>query len=322
MCSPRSLRRLLAFLEGAGVEVATSPPSWLDRLCGDYQGYLVTERALQPATIVAYLAVTRAFVVHAHVSSDIELEMLTPDQVRAFALVECRRLTPKGAGNRMGGLRAFLHYLYLTSVTLNPLGAAVPSIAGWSQTTLPRGIDPSAVDQIVATCDRSTDVGRRDFAILVVLSRLGLRAGEVAELELDDVDWRAGEISVVGKGRTRDRLPMPVEVGEAVVDYLSHGRPAGGSRRLFRLVCAPFGPMTMTGVRAVLRRACWRAGLADTGAHPFRHTLATDMLRRGGSLTEIGQVLRHANVATTAIYAKVDRNGLAALALPWPGGAA
>ena len=139
LCSPRSLRRLLAFLEGAGVEVATSPPSWLDRLCGDYQGYLVTERALQPATIVAYLAVTRAFVVHAHVSSDIELEMLTPDQVRAFALVECRRLTPKGAGNRMGGLRAFLHYLYLTSVTLNPLGAAVPSIAGWSQTTLPGG---------------------------------------------------------------------------------------------------------------------------------------------------------------------------------------
>ena len=198
----------------------------------------------------------------------------------------------------------------------------MPSIAGWQQTRLPRGIDRAQVERIITSCDRSTDAGRRDYAILVLLARLGLRAREVADLELDDLDWRAGEISVTGKGRTRDRLPLPAEVGEGLVDYLRHGRPEGGSRALFRLVCPPFGPMTMTGVRAVLRRACWRVGLADTGAHPFRHTLATDMLARGGSLTEIGQVLRHADVATTAIYAKVDRNGLSALALPWPGGAA
>ena len=319
--SPRSLRRLLAFLEGAGVVILLDPPSWLDRFYEEYENYLVTERALQPQTIVTYLAAAGDFLAHSHVSEQSESEMLTPDQVRAFALVECRRLTPKAAGNRMGALRSFLRYLYLTGSTPNPLEAAVPSIAGWQQTTLPRGIESDVVNRIVTSCDRGTEVGRRDYAILVVLSRLGLRAREVADLELDDVDWRAGEVSVIGKGRTRDRLPLPAEVGEALVDYLSHGRPSR-SRHLFAMVCPPFGPMTMTGVRAVIRRACQRAGVADTGAHPFRHTLATDMLARGGTLTEIGQVLRHADVATTAIYAKVDRNGLSALALPWPGGAA
>ena len=321
-CSPLALRRLVAFLEGAGVVIAQDPQGWVDQFCRDFQGYLITERALGALTIVGYLATVRDFMAHARITGSAELVVLTPDQVRAFALVECRRLTPKGAGNRMGALRSLLHYLYLAGVTPNPLGAAVPSIAGWQQTRLPRGIDPAQVERIITSCDRSTDAGHRDYAILVLLARLGLRAREVADLELDDLDWRAGEISVTGKGRTRDRLPLPAEVGEGLVDYLRHGRPEGGSRALFRLVCPPFGPMTMTGVRAVLRRACWRVGLADTGAHPFRHTLATDMLARGGSLTEIGQVLRHADVATTAIYAKVDRNGLSALALPWPGGAA
>ena len=189
---------------------------------------------------------------------------------------------------------------------------------------LPRGIDPAQVEAILAGCDRTSVVGRRDFAILVMLARLGLRAGEVAGLGLDDVDWRAGELSVLGKGRTRDRLPVSAEVGKALADYVEHGRPSGGSRTLFRLACAPFGPMTMTGVRAVLRRACWgRVGWRDTGAHPFRHTLAMDMLGPGRiAEPRSSQLLRHADVATTAIYAKVDRNGLGALALPWPGGAA
>jgi site-specific recombinase XerD len=321
-CSALSLRTLMAFLEGAGVEVDTEPPTWLDRFCDDYEGYLVSERALLASTIVGYLAAARAFVAHARISGRDGLEILTAVEVRAFALAEARRLTPKGAGNRMGGLRSLLHYLYVSGVTPTPLGAAVPSIAGWQQGVLPRGIDPAQVEAILAGCDRTSVVGRRDFAILVMLARLGLRAGEVAGLGLDDVDWRAGELSVLGKGRTRDRLPVPTEVGEALADYVEYSRPSGGSRSLFRLACAPFGPMTMTGVRAVLRRACWRVGLADTGAHPFRHTLATDILARGGSLAEIGQLLRHADLATTAIYAKVDHNALGALALPWPRGAA
>jgi site-specific recombinase XerD len=321
--SPRSLAPLVAFLEGLGVlKPPKVPCSWLDRLAEEYVSYLVEEQGLAASTIELYVGTARAFLGHAGRGRRVELGALEAGQVRAFVLRECRRRCPRSAGNRLSELRCYLRFLHVQGYTPNSLVPAVPTVAGWRQTGLPRGIEPAQVARIVASCDRDTALGRRDLAICTVVARLGLRVGEVALLELDDVDWRAGEISVAGKGGRRDRLPLPVDVGEALAAYLEHGRPLGGSRRLFRKGCAPYGALSRTAVRAVLRRACWRVGLPDVGGHRLRHTLATDMLRQGGSLTEIGQVLRHAKVATTAIYAKVDRDALRSLALPWPGGAA
>jgi len=321
--SPRSLAPLVAFLEGLDVvKPPKAPCSWLDRLCNEYSSHLVTERGLAASTIEFYVGTARAFLGHAGRGRRIELAALAPDQVRAFVLRECRRQCPRSAGNRLSELRCYLRFLHVKGYTPTSLVPAVPTVAGWRQTGLPRGIEPAQVARIVAGCDTDTALGRRDLAICTMVARLGLRVGEVALLELDDIDWRAGEISVAGKGGRRDRLPLPVDVGEALAAYLEHDRPRGGSRRVFRKGCAPYGALPRTAVRAVLRRACWRAGLPDVGGHRLRHTLATDMLRHGGSLTEIGQVLRHEKVATTAIYAKVDRDALRTLALPWPGGAA
>jgi len=169
-------------------------------------------------------------------------------------------------------------------------------------------------------CDRATPTGRRDYAILVLLSRLGLRRCEVAALSLDDVDWRAGEIVVHGKGSRIDRLPLPVDAGEAIVDYLRHGRPPGAvDRSLFINACAPRCGISRGCVTDVVRYACMRAGIPPVGAHRLRHSVATDLLAHGAGLVEIGQVLRHQDQTTTSVYAKVDRAALAALALPWPG---
>jgi len=321
--SPRSLAPLVGFLEGLGVvKPPKAPASWLDRMSGEYVTYLVAERGLAASTIELYERTARAFLGHAGRGRRVELRALTPGDIRAFALRECRRQCPHSAGNRMSELRCYLRFLHLQGHTPSSLTAAVPTVAGWRQTGLPRGIEPAQVTRIIASCDPATVLGRRDLAICTMVARLGLRVNEVALVGLDDIDWRSGEISIAGKGGRRDRLPLPVDVGETLAAYLAHGRPVGGSRRLFRKGCAPYGGLSRTAVRSVLRRACWRAGLPDVGGHRLRHTLATDMLRQGGSLGEIGQILRHSNVATTAIYAKVDRDALRALALPWPGGAA
>jgi integrase/recombinase XerD len=175
---------------------------------------------------------------------------------------------------------------------------------------------------LLASCDRSTAMGRRDRAILVLLARLGLRAGEVAGLELDDLDWAAGEISVRGKGDRRERLPLPADVGEALAGYLAGGRPRTGCRKVFLRLSAPVTGLTVAAVTAVVYRACARAGLPRAGAHRLRHSAASAMLAGGGTLTEVGQVLRHARLQTTAIYAKIDFAALQSLARPWPGGAA
>jgi len=174
----------------------------------------------------------------------------------------------------------------------------------------------------VHSCDRRTSTGRRDHAILLLLVRLGLRAGEVAALKLDDVDWRQAEIVIHGKADRRERLPLPIDVGEAVAGYLRWSRPRTGSRQLFLRVKAPIVGLSGDGVTRVVHAACHRAGLQLVGAHRLRHTAATEMLRRGGGLVEIGQVLRHRSLLTTAIYAKVDSATLQGLARHWPGGAA
>jgi site-specific recombinase XerD len=179
------------------------------------------------------------------------------------------------------------------------------------------------VSRLLASCDRGTPGGRRDYAILTVLARLGLRAGEVAGLELDDLDWRGGEIIVRGKGNRAERLPLPADVGEAVAGYLRAGRPAtAAGRTVFVRVKAPRRALTKGGVTQVVAAAGRRAGLGPLSAHRLRHTVATELLRAGAPLAEIGQLLRHRSALTTAIYAKVDRDALRTIARAWPGGAA
>lgn len=202
---------------------------------------------------------------------------------------------------------------------------AVPSVADLRDRTLPRGLEPAAVRKLLSSCDRRRTVGRRDYAILLLLARLGLRRGEVARLQLDDVDWRSGLLLVGGKGGRYDELPLPVDLGDAIVSYLRR-RPRCESRALFVRMTAPRQGLAPHTVGWIVREACTRAGLPRVGAHRLRHTAATEMLRQGASLAEIGQVLRHREQKTTAIYAKVDREALRALARPWPvqqgGGAA
>jgi integrase/recombinase XerD len=191
-------------------------------------------------------------------------------------------------------------------------------VAGWRLAGLPRAIGLHDVARLLASCDRRSTFGRRDFAVLSVLSRLGLRSGEVAALELADIDWRAGEIVIRGKGRRQERLPLPVDVGDAIAGWLRRGRPRCESTKVFTRVRAPHRGLSAGGVTAIVAAACARAGLPAMRAHRLRHTAATEMLRGGASLAEVGQVLRHASVLTTAVYAKVDRSGLRSLALPWP----
>jgi site-specific recombinase XerD len=219
-------------------------------------------------------------------------------------------------------LRSFLRFLQQRGAIATDLARAVPGMANWSLSHLPKSLPPGQVEQMLAFCDRGTPVGQRDYAILLFLACLGLRAGEVVALTLEDLDWERGEIVVRGKGQRLGRLPLPTDVGAALVDYLRHVRPACSTRRVFIRMRAPLGSLVgPTAIDCVVRRALKRAGLNPEfkGAHLLRHSLATDLLRRGASLTEIGQLLRHSQPTTTQIYAKVDIVALRAIGLPWPG---
>jgi site-specific recombinase XerD len=202
------------------------------------------------------------------------------------------------------------------------LAAAVPIVANWSMPSIPRAIGAEQVHRLLASIDRQTAIGRRDYAIVLLLARLGLRSGEVAFLELEDINWDAGQVSVRGKRGHRTALPLPADVGAAIAAYLRHGRPRSTSRRVFLRSKAPIrGSLGQCGVGSIVGHALQRAGIQSLtkGAHQFRHALATQMLRHGASLTEIGDALRLRDPQTTTIYAKVDLKALRTLALPWPG---
>jgi len=186
---------------------------------------------------------------------------------------------------------------------------------------LPKGISAAELDRLLASCDRQCARGRRDYAILCLLSRLGLRAGEVAAMMLEDLDWRRGELVVHGKARTEEALPLPADVGEAIAGYLRSGRPRADSRSVFLRCYAPRRGLSAQAVTGIVYDACDRAGIPRVGAHRLRHTAASQMLAKGASLAEVGEALRQRSAASTAIYAKVDRARLAALARPWPGSA-
>jgi integrase len=238
--------------------------------------------------------------------------------VVAFLLHESGRVSVGATKGRVAELRSLLRFLHLKGLTPTNLASAVPPVAGWHDTGIPIGLTATDVQRLLDCCDRADAGGKRDFAILMIVARLGLRSAEVARLELDDIDWRGGEIVVRGKARRRDRLPLPADVGQALAAYVRDARPATSTRRVFLALKAPMRAIRPDLVSDVTRRACRRAGLPSVGAHRLRHTLATEMMRRGAKLVEVSQVLRHRDLATTAIYAKVDLNNLRSIALPWP----
>ena len=249
----------------------------------------------------------------------LDLAGLTAGEVTGFVLEACPGRAVGSAKLIVCALRSLLRWLHLTGTVPVSLAAAVPSVAGWRLSGLPKGLEPGQLRRLLGACDRRTPTGRRDYAIMLLLVRLGLRAGEVARLGLDDVDWRRGEIAVLGKGNRAERLPLPAEVGAAIAGYLRRGRPGTAQgRSVFVRVHAPHRALTTGGVTMVVFDAAQRAGLGRIHAHRLRHTAATAMLQAGSPLAEVGQVLRHRSALTTAIYAKVDRDALAVLARPWP----
>lgn len=317
--SERGLAPLAAFLRGAGVvpaAVPAAPAGAVDVLADRYRGYLEAERGLAASTVRYYLGEARGFLA----GREDRLGALDAAEVSGFVAAECRRRSTGSAKVLVTALRSLLRFLVLEGVVTPGLQHAVPAVAGWRGGGLPRALPDGQVAALLAACDRETATGRRDFAVLTLLARLGLRACEASALELGDIDWRAGTVTVRGKGRRDEQLPLPSDVGEALACYLRDGRPAGsGCRRVFLLSRAPGGGMSDSAVKAVVRNACRRAGLPEAGAHRLRHSAATGMLRAGAPLAEIGQVLRHRSMSTTAIYAKVDHGALAQLAMPWPG---
>lgn len=290
----------------------TSP---VEDLVEDYCEWLVSERGLASNTVEYYVHGARLFLED---RDGRDLAVVTLGEVSSFMVRECRRLSVGSAKNLATGLRSLLRYLYLEGITDRELAQAVPAPASWRGRWLPRGLRAEEVAALLAASDHSTAIGRRDHAIVVILARLGLRAAEVAALGLADLDWTQGEIVVQGKGNHTERLPLPVDVGEALVAYLQHGRCEATCRALFLRASGARVGLSARGVTSVVRRACIRAGLPPEGAHRLRHSAATAMLRAGGSLDEVGQVLRQRDITTTSAYAKVDFGALRTLALPWP----
>jgi integrase/recombinase XerD len=319
--STKAMAPMLDFLRGLGVvstPTPTAPATEAEQLQERYRAYLVQERGLAASTVVSYVHVARLFFAVRAVDGELHLDRLRAADVTEFVLAECASRSVGSAKYVVCGLRSLLGYLYVAGHTDTPLEAAVPKVASWRFARVPVAFGRAEVARLLASCDRRTTFGRRDYAVLVVLSRLGLRAGEVAALDLTDIDWRAGEVMVRGKGGQAERLPLPADVGEAIVAWLRRGRPRCESTAVFTRIRAPHRPLSTGGVSAIVRAACSRAGLPELNAHRLRHTAATEMLRAGASLAEVGQVLRHASVLTTAIYAKVDHSRLRTLALAWP----
>ena len=319
-----AVTRLLEHLRAEGV-VATPKPVAREtpavQLVGRYEGYLRVERGLAPVTVKDYRAFVHSFLAELFGDAALRLGELGPADLSRFILRHAPSMSRGRAKLMSTALRSFLRFLFQRGEIEADLAACVPSVPNWRLSGIPKYLGVEEVEALLGACDRRTGTGRRDYAILLLLARLGLRAGEVVALELDDIDWRAGELTVPGKGLRRDRLPLFADVGEALAVYLRRDRLPSLTRRVFVRRRAPHrgfaGPST---VGTIVRRALERAGLdpPGKGAHLLRHSLATGMLRSGASMAEIAEVLRHRAPTTTEIYAKVDLDGLRSLAQPWP----
>lgn len=298
-------------------------PTPAEQCAQEYKQYLREERVLAEATIVNYVPFIDRFLNDRFGAGPVKLSSLRATDVIGFVQRQAPQLQLKRAKLLTTALRSFLQYARYRGAIQLDLATVVPCVANWSMPSIPRGIATDQVRRLLSQIDRRTAVGRRDDAILLLLARLGLRSGEVAFLELEDIDWKAGCLSVHGKSGRRTQLPLPKEVGEAIVAYLRDGRPQSTSRRVFLRARAPVrGFLTQCAVGSIVRHAILRAGIEapTTGAHQFRHALATQMLRQGASLAQIGELLGHKSPETTKIYTKVDLDALRTLALPWPGG--
>ena len=287
-----------------------------------YRIFLTAERSLAMVTAARYIDCLRPFLSQRVLDGGLDLRNLRPADVTAFVVARCPQLNAGVAKLTVTALRSFLGFLHLDGVTERSLVHAAPKVLRRRLAGLPKGLEPDQVRRLLAACDVDTAVGCRDLAILTLLVRLGLRRGEVARLRLDDIDWRAGTISVHGKGNCYERVPLPPDVGHRVAEYLQHGQPTDAQgRTVFVRHFAPHHALSTARVSTIVADAARRAGLGRVHAHRLRHTAATELLRAGASLPEIGQLLRHRHTATTAIYAKVDRDNLRLIARPWPEGA-
>lgn len=326
--SMKAMLPMLTFLRAEGITFAASngvSRGSVDSAIDQYRDYLVHERGLAQFTIHNYTNAVRLFLV-SEFSRDgdkISWESLNAARVTAFIVARTPTQSRSLASTTVTALRSFLGYLYISGLIKQQLTAAVPTVAGWRLAALPKTLQPREIKALLKACDRRTRMGRRDFAILTILVRLGLRASEVAGLRLDDIDWRAGSILIRGKGNKIEPLPLPQDVGGAVVAYLRRARPTtAADRSVFVRIRAPHRALSGIGVSGIVVAAARRAGLGEIRAHLLRHTVASQLLRAGSPLTEIGQLLRHRHISTTAVYAKVDRDALRSIARPWLGGVA
>lgn len=322
-----TLEVLLKQLRSVGVVAARTPQkddSALRELQDQFAQYLAQERGLSQATLNTYLPIVGRFLSESFAADAIMLDELRPADITGFIVRHVPTLSPCRAKLIVTALRGFLRFLHQHGQTVTDLAAIVPAVADWRLSTLPKFLEPEQVERVLKGCDQNNNTGQRDYTILLLLARLGLRAGEVVAMTLDDIDWETGVLTVCGKGARKNPLPIPHDVGNSLVKYLCHGRPRCSTRRVFVRIKAPHrGFASSVAICTIVRRALARAGLspARKGAHLLRHSLATEMLRKGASLREIGEILRHRDPNTTQIYAKVDLAALRGLAQPWPGGA-
>jgi site-specific recombinase XerD len=320
-----SIRQLIDYLRNIGC--IPMPAGMVDltaegQLVSAFGRFLRSERGLSPATLTNYLPIIRDFLDDQFGGKALKFDELRVVDIHRFIVRQVHVRSRSRAKLVVSALRSFLRFLQQRGLLATDLAAVVPGVAGWRLAHLPKALAAEQVELLLASCDRGTSAGRRDYAVLMLLARLGLRGGEVSAMTLDDLDWERGEIVVHGKGQRLARLPLPADVGSALVDYLRLDRPACSTRRVFIRTRAPRrGFISPSTICCIVRRALRRANLTPQfkGAHLLRHSLATDLLRRGASLVEIGQLLRHSQPNTTQIYAKVDIVALRAIGLPWPG---
>ncbi len=325
-CDVSALKRLLRLLVRErivpGPVLPAATPA--QRLQAEFCRYLQQERALSSRTQFCYLIFVREFLEGRFGNKSVDLSSLCAADVTGFVRRRAATIQSKRVQMMTTALRSFLRFARYRGDIDRDLAACVPAIANWKLSTIPRAIPPDQVELLLSSIDRKTAVGRRDYAILLILARLGLRAGEIKALTLGDLDWQQGLIMVRGKAARYSQLPLPADVGESIADYLQNARPTTESRSVFLRARAPAGTFrSECAIACIVKHALERAGIdaPRKGAHQFRHGLASQMLRQGATLSEIGELLRHRSPQTTAIYAKVDTVSLVTLALPWPGGA-
>ena len=313
-----SFRLVLEFLRSVGLVPLRSATSPLEVLLGEYRRWLLVERGLAVLTVNGYVRGAERFLIEVCGGDVSQVGSLTPEMIARFVIARADTHRASSVNGAVSQVRSLLRWFYAQEMIGTPLAQATPWLARGRMSSLPATVEPGTAQRLIATCNTATLAGVRDIAVMTLLSRLGLRAGEVVAMQIGDIDWRRGELTVRSKGGGRDVLPLPVDVGTVVARYLRDRGRDEMSRHVFLGIVAPYRPMTVSCLNATLRRASVRAGIVNTFAHRLRHSVARDLLRQGANLAEIGQVLRHQVLATTAVYAKVDFVALGALAQPWP----